>query len=77
MMNHVVTVILLIGIASLATCASHVITPRDDTESPTERSGVVLYTDHGTGCQYVGSPFGGVTPRHWTLADELPDGGAP
>lgn len=36
---------------------------RDDTDSATERSGLVLYTDHGTGVQYVGTPFGAVTPR--------------
>ena len=39
---------------------------RDDTDSPTERSGMVLRTDHGTGCQYVGivGLFGvSITPR--------------
>jgi hypothetical protein len=36
---------------------------KDATDSPTERSGLILYTDHGTWVQYVGTPFGGVTPR--------------
>lgn len=36
---------------------------RDDTDSKKERSGLVLYTDFGTGCQYVGTLFGGITPR--------------
>ena len=40
--------------------------PYDDTDPPGERSGLVLYIDHLTGCQYVkaGSIFGGsLTPR--------------
>jgi hypothetical protein len=36
---------------------------RDDTDSKDDRSGLVLYTDYGTGCQYVGTMFGGITPR--------------
>lgn len=27
------------------------------------RSGMALYTDHGTGCEYLGNPRGGITPR--------------
>lgn len=40
--------------------------PHDDTDPPGERSGLGLYTDHKTGCQYLkaGSLFGGnLTPR--------------
>lgn len=40
-------------------------TERDDTDPPDGRvSGLALYTDHGTGCQYLkqGS-FGALTPR--------------
>lgn len=29
----------------------------------TYRSGMALRTDHGTGCQYLVSPWGGITPR--------------
>lgn len=37
---------------------------RDSTDDPTgSRSGLVLYTDHATGVQYVGTAFGGITPR--------------
>ena len=36
---------------------------RDSTDSKDERSGLVLYTDYQTGCQYVGTPFGSITPR--------------
>lgn len=35
---------------------------RDDTDG-SERSGLKLHTDHGTGCQYVSTPGGGITPR--------------
>lgn len=38
---------------------------RDATDAPKgARSGLILYTDHETGCQYVqGGPLGGITPR--------------
>lgn len=36
---------------------------KDDTDSPTGRSGLFLYTDNATGVQYVGDLFGGLTPR--------------
>lgn len=35
---------------------------RDDTDGK-DRSGLLLYTDYGTGCQYVGTMTGGLTPR--------------
>lgn len=37
---------------------------RDDTDPPNGRSGMRLYTDAATGCQYLGTLTGGVTPRH-------------
>lgn len=43
--------------------------PYDDTDPPRDdlwrsRSGLVLYTDSKTGCQYVKAGlFGGITPR--------------
>lgn len=37
--------------------------PFDSTDAPPLRSGMRLYTDHGTGCEYLGTPFGGLTPR--------------
>ncbi|WP_017993809.1 hypothetical protein [Rhizobium leguminosarum] len=36
---------------------------RDDTDPPNDRSGMVLFIDHRTGCHYVGTPHGGITPR--------------
>lgn len=43
----------------LAMCAM----PKDDTDPPEGRSGMAIYTDHLTGCQYLARPVGGVTPR--------------
>lgn len=37
--------------------------PYDDTDPPGGRSGITLFTDDLTGCQYLGSPFGPTTPR--------------
>lgn len=38
--------------------------PRDDSDSKTERSGLTIYTDNKTGCQYVkGGLFGGLSVR--------------
>lgn len=39
--------------------------PHDDTDpSDGGHSGMILYTDHLFGCQYLGRPlFGGLTPR--------------
>lgn len=35
----------------------------DDTDSPSERSGLIIMTDHGTGVQYVVNTLGGMTVR--------------
>lgn len=35
----------------------------DDTDAPGRRSGMRLSTDYRTGCQYLASPWGGITPR--------------
>ena len=50
-------------------------TGRDSTDGE-KRSGMHIYTDHGTGVQYVGTIFGSITPRLkadgtlFTTADE-------
>ena len=36
---------------------------KDSTDSKDERSQMSLFTDHGTGCQYLSRTFGGLTPR--------------
>ena len=39
-------------------------TGRDDTDEPHGRhSGMTVYTDYGTGCQYIGTVLGGISPR--------------
>lgn len=35
---------------------------RDSTDAPNSRSGLRLYRDHMTGCEYLGGS-GGITPR--------------
>lgn len=35
----------------------------DETDSATERSALKLYTDYGTGCQYIETRRGGLSPR--------------
>lgn len=40
-----------------------VLSSRDDTDAPGERSGLRPYTDHGTGCQYLATSDGALTPR--------------
>ena len=36
----------------------------NDTDDPTgRRSHLIVYTDYGTGCQYVGTTLGGISPR--------------
>jgi hypothetical protein len=35
----------------------------DDTDPPDGRSGMKLYTDHKTGCQYLSAPLSSITPR--------------
>lgn len=38
--------------------------PYVDTDDPPARSGLSVYTDHGTGCQYLERHiYGGITPR--------------
>jgi hypothetical protein len=41
----------------------HVFAPKDDTDPPDGRSGMVPRIDQRTGCQYLTIPFGGITPR--------------
>ena len=44
--------------------ASQPVRPLDDSDAPDgTRSGMRPLTDHLTGCQYLASGFGGITPR--------------
>ncbi|HEV7285227.1 MAG TPA: hypothetical protein VGN75_10245 [Kaistia sp.] len=40
-----------------------VFSARDDTDGPGKRSGLRPYTDHATGCQYLATSNGALTPR--------------
>lgn len=51
---------IIIAVGMLVT--SVIISDRDDTDGQ-ERSGLKLRTDHGTGCQYLETVRGGITPR--------------
>lgn len=60
----------LIGLAALgalAIFAVNAFTPKDDTDPPDGRSGMVLRTDALTGCQYLANPgilgHSALTPR--------------
>ena len=39
-----------------------------------ERSGLIIYTDFYTGCQYIGTMAGGLTERRRASAPDQPDG---
>lgn len=63
---------LAIGAAGALSLADHVnryidkhlpLFERDATDSPEARSGVNLRIDHGTGCHYLTTSTGGITPR--------------
>lgn len=51
----ITAVVLYFGIAAYG----HFYTPYDDTDNEAYnlRSGMKLYTDYGTGCQYLSTPF--------------------
>jgi hypothetical protein len=54
-----VTVCVYFLIAAYGKYSAH-----DDTDPPDGRSGLALYRDALTGCEYVGHPWpGGITPR--------------
>lgn len=59
-MKHLTTLLIFLALLAVVSACS----PRDDTD-PTgwRRSGMTLFTDNMTGCQYLGRPFGGITPR--------------
>lgn len=52
--------------------------PKDDTDDPAttnpfERSGMMILTDHGTNCQYLGWRHGGLTPRLYADGSQICD----
>lgn len=61
--RHLVIFIILIQVLQIA--ANQLRLGFDDTDDHDRgiRSGMVLRTDHGTGCQYLGRAFAELTPR--------------
>lgn len=63
-MKDLLPSMLIGGLCGLAIAAlASMLVPHDDTDPPDGRSGLTLSTDHRTGCQYLGRPLGGLTPR--------------
>jgi hypothetical protein len=52
-----------LAICALVIVLSPVFVGRDDSDSPTARSGMTIYRDELTGCEYLGTLFHGMTPR--------------
>jgi len=47
----------------ISTLISDNMKPRNDTDPADGRSGLALFVDNRTGCHYLSSPAGGLTPR--------------
>lgn len=58
-MRFVIPVYLLICVIAVVSFFA----PHDDTDAPGSRSGLAIYVDYKTGCEYLGRTFGGLTPR--------------
>lgn len=58
--NFIYWAILVVAVINIA---FGVLTPRVDTDPPGARSGLRPYTDHATGCQYLATRDGALTPR--------------
>ena len=67
MINMAIFITSVIGVVTLVAGIIFALWPaqyaRDDTDPPEDRSGMALYTDAKTGCQYLGSSRGGITLR--------------
>ena len=51
-------ILMVLSLVSLVGCGV-----RDDTDPPNGISGLNVFTDHLTGCQYLKAGLGGLTPR--------------
>lgn len=57
-------VLLAAAVGYLVALVANQSLPFDSTDPPNGRSGLILYTDNLTGCQYLARPlFGALTPR--------------
>lgn len=57
-------VLFVVAVVYLVARIADQVRPYDSTDPPNGRSGLILYTDHLTGCQYLARPIAGsMTPR--------------
>jgi len=56
---------LWIGAAIMLILLATLAVPYDNSDDPDDlrRSGMIVFTDHLTGCQYLGRVVGGLTPQ--------------
>ena len=57
------TLFYIAGTFAFALFISNTIALKNDATDGKKRSGMVLRIDHGTGCHYLESIMGGITPR--------------
>lgn len=66
-MNRMKELLMYAAAGALAVFVARALTPKDDTDPPNGRSGMVLRTDALTGCQYLATPgilgHSALTPR--------------
>lgn len=62
-MTNLFKAFVLVGVAWSLVVMVDSLFPRDDTDSAESRSGMSLYTDAATGCQYLSAGYSGLTPR--------------
>lgn len=62
---------LVFFVAAVSITVASVLADHDDTDPPDGSSGMSLYTDAATGCQYLGSIHGGITPRLTPLGKHM------
>lgn len=56
-------ILLMLGITYIAVSLLGTLVPRDTTDPVDGRSGLIIYTDNLTGCEYLGLSLKGLTPR--------------
>lgn len=61
---------LWIGAAIMLILLATLAVPYDNSDDPDDlrRSGMIVFTDHLTGCQYLGRVVGGLTPNYGMVA---------
>jgi len=59
----VLAVLCILALSEMAFGPFDWLNPPDNTDPPGERSGLILYKDHGTGIEYLGTVHGGLIER--------------